>query len=131
MINTIIGKEYLILKEIDKGSTSIIYLVKSIITQEQYAAKVYIAQSDYFLKEVDILKRLSLYNYKGIIHLISYGEESIVNEETNDEEENNNIQYIILDYIPNNDLFYHVKKSKGLIENEAKCIFYKFFVFRY
>ena len=125
MINTIIGKEYLILKEIGKGSTSIIYLVKSIITQEKYGAKVYITQSDFFLKEVEILKRLSLYNYKGIIHLISYGEESIVNEETNDEEENNIIQYIILDYIPNNDLFYHVKKSKGLIENEAKYIFYK------
>ena len=125
MTNTIIGKEYLIIKEIGKGSTSIIYLVQSIITQEKYAAKVYKTHSEYFLKEVDILKKLSLYNFKGIIHLISYGEEPIVNEETNDEEENNNQQYIILDYIPNNDLFYHVKKSKGLNENEAKYIFYK------
>ena len=125
MINQVIGKEYLILKEIGKGGTSIIYLVKSLITQETYAAKIYKTQSKYFLNEVDILKRLSLYNSKGIIHLISYGEESIINEETDDEEENNNQQYIILDYIPNNDLFYLVKKSKGLNEIEAKCIFYK------
>ena len=126
MIGTIIGKEYLILKEIGKGSTSIIFLVKSIITQEKYAAKIYQTKSAYFLKEVEILKKLSLCNSKGIIHLISYGEEQIVKEEIKDEEEdNNNQQYIILDYIPNKDLFYLVKKSKGLNEIEAKNIFYK------
>ena len=125
MINDIIGKEYLILKEIERGGTSIIYLVKSTITQEIYAAKVYTTKSQYYLNEVEILKKLSLYNTPGIIHLISYGEEPIIREDIDDDEEEYYIQYIILDYIPNKDLLYHIKKLKGLNENKTKQIFYK------
>ena len=67
----IIGKEYLILREIDQGLSSIVYLVKSIVTGEIYAAKVYKTYSEYYLNEVSSLKILSSLNCPNIIHIIS------------------------------------------------------------
>lgn len=118
----IIGGEYLIIKELEKGGTSKVYLVKSLITEEMYAAKVYQTQCEYFHREVEILKRLSLYNISGIVHLISSGTSPIVRDGIPDEDNN---PYIIISYIPNKDLLYHVQKSKGLDERTAKILFYK------
>ena len=127
----IIGKEYLIIKEIESGSTSNVYLVKSLRTEEIYTAKVFKNESKYYLNEIEVLKKLSLYNCPGIINLISYGQAPVIKDEASDDEEEEddddyeNKQYIILDYIPNKDLFHYIKKSNGLDERTAKFIFYK------
>ena len=124
-MSEIIGQEYLILKTIGSGFTSNIYLVKSIATEEIYAAKVYNYTREnylFYLKEVEIMKKLSLINIPGIIRLISYGEEPIIRDGMPDE---NAVQYIIMDYMPNKDLFYYVKNKSGLTEREAYSIFRK------
>ena len=117
-----IGKEYLILKEINNGATSNIYLVKSIKSKEIYAAKIYKFESErkYFYKEIESLKRL--YDTPGIAHLISFGESSILKEGI---PEDDTQQYIILDYVSNLDLFYYVKNSNEIDENKIKSLFYR------
>ena len=92
MKTEIIGKEYLILREIDQGLSSIVYLVKSIVTGEIYAAKVYKTYSEYYLNEVSSLKILSSLNCPNIIHIISYGDEPIIKDGIPEKESH---QYII------------------------------------
>ena len=124
-MSEIIGQEYLIIKTIGSGFTSNIYLVKSIATEEIYAAKVYNCSREnylFYLKEVEIMKKLSLNNTPGIIRLITYGEEPIIRDGIPDE---NIVKYIIMDYMPNKDLFYYIKKQRGLTEREAYTIFRK------
>ena len=121
-MSEIIGREYLIKALIGSGFTSDIYLVKSIVNEGIYAAKVYKSQNEYFLKEIEIMKKLSINNTPGIVHLVSYGGEPIIRNGIPDE---NVVHYIIMDYIPNKDLFYYVKKNRGLNEREAQYIFRK------
>ena len=122
MTSEIIGKDYLIIKYLDYGATSTVYMVRSIEKDTIHAAKVFTTCSDYFLNEVKALKRLSLDNNQGIIHLIDYGNEPII-KDGNPEKETS--QYIIMDYLPNKDLFMYVRQSDGLDEGTAKLIFYK------
>ena len=117
-----IGKEFLMLREIDSGKTSTVYLVKSMKTEKIYAAKVYEENSESFFNEVDILEKLSSLNSPNIIHLISYGEDYIINNGIPEKEEK---QYIILEYMPNNDLFYYATHLNGINEQKIKKIFYK------
>lgn len=121
-MNQTIGKEFLILKELNSGATSNIYLVKSIKSEEIYAAKVYKKESErkYFYKEIESLKRL--YNAPGIAHLVTYGENSIIKEGIPEDEIQ---QYIILDYLSNKDLFFFVKNFNGINENKIKSLFHK------
>ena len=117
-----IGKEYLILKQIDSGHTATVYLVKSIITNKIYAAKIYEEKSQLFSKEVEILKKLSTLNYPNIINLISYGDDYIINNGIQEEETK---QYLILEYMPNNDLLYYAKNLNENDEQSVKKVFYK------
>lgn len=117
-----IGQDYLILKEINQGATSNVYLVESIFDKKIYAAKVYKSQSEYYLKEIRVLGKLSLNKIPGIVNLICYGEECIIKEGI---PEDINKQFLIMEYLPNNDLFFYVKRNNGLNEKEAKNIFYK------
>ena len=117
-----IGKEFLMLREIDSGNTSTVYLVKSMKTEKIYAAKVYEENSESFFNEVDILEQLSSLNSPNIIHLISYGEDYIINNGIPEKETK---QYIILEYMPNNDLFYYATHLNGINEQKIKKIFYK------
>ena len=122
MTTEIIGKEYLIVKYLDSGATSTVYMVKSIEKGTIYAAKVFLNHSKYFFNEVEALKRLSLENNNGIINIIEYGDEPIIKDGIPEKESS---QYIIMDYLANNDLFMYVKQSEGLKEEIAKLIFYK------
>ena len=122
MEEEIIGKKYLILKELDCGATSRVYLVRSIENEEIYAAKVYMNHSHYYLNEIEILKMLNLQENPGIVRLIEYGEEPIIRNGIAEEE---NYQYIILNYLPNKDLFYYIKDLNGFNERTAKFFFYK------
>jgi serine/threonine protein kinase len=117
-----IGKEFLMLREIDSGNTSTVYLVKSMKTEKIYAAKVYGENSESFFNEVDILEQLSSLNSPNIIHLISYGEDYIINNGIPEKETK---QYIILEYMPNNDLFYYATHLNEINEQNIKKIFYK------
>ena len=49
-----IGKDILILNQLDRGATSTVYLVNSIKNGEMYAAKVYNESSKYYSNEIDI-----------------------------------------------------------------------------
>lgn len=118
MVREIIGKEYLIIEKIEEGATAQVYLLENITTKKLYAAKIYKNENKYFLNEVEILSQLSSYDTPGINSLVSFGEEII-------EEGDDKRQYIILDYIPNKDLFYLIQKTKGLDENKIKFLFYK------
>ena len=117
-----IGKEFLMLREIDSGNTSTVYLVKSMKTEKIYAAKVYEENSESFFNEIDILEQLSSLNSPNIIHLISYGEDYIINNGIPEKETK---QYIILEYMPNNDLFYYATHLNDINEQNIKKIFYK------
>ena len=117
-----IGKEFLIINELDSGATSTVYLVKSIKNEEIFAAKVYNESCECYLNEIEILKRLSSLNCPNIIKLISYGEEYII---INGIQEINKKKYILLDYLPNKDLFFYVSNLKEMNENNIKNIFYK------
>ena len=116
----IIGNEYYILRNLDYGGTSKVYLIKSIKTEKNYVAKIYNSKSKYYENEVKILKKISLLNVSNIIRLISYGEEEI-KEDSNSEPENK--QYIILDYLPNKDLFSYIKNNNEINEQEALHFF--------
>ena len=105
-----IGQDYLILKEINQGATSNVYLVESIFDKKIYAAKVYKSQSEYYLKEIRVLGKLSLNKTPGIVNLICYGEECIIKEGI---PEDINKQFLIMEYLPNNDLFFYVKRNNG------------------
>ena len=118
----IIGKKYLILKKLDDGTISTVYLVKSIKKEEIYAAKVYNTYSKCYFNEIEALNNLSSLNHKNIVHLKEYGEEFIINDGI---QEQNKKQYIILDYLPNKDLFYYISYSHEINEKKAKSIFCK------
>lgn len=117
-----IGQKFVIQKKIDNGGTSTIYLVKSIKTEKIYAAKIYFRPNKYYYNEVEMLKRLSLLNNPYLINLIAYGEEPIMKDDLIIKEKK---QYIVLDYIPNNDLFFHITHSNGINEKDAKILFSK------
>ena len=117
-----IGKKFLVLWTIYSVDTISVYLVKSIKTEKIYAAKVYEENSEFFFNEVEILEKLSSLNSPNIIHLISYGEDYIINNGIPEKETK---QYIILEYMPNNDLFYYATHLNGINEQNIKKIFYK------
>ena len=117
-----IGKKFLVLRTIYSVDTTTVYLVKSMKTEKIYAAKVYEENSESFFNEIDILEQLSSLNSPNIIHLISYGEDYIINNGIPEEEEK---QYIILEYMPNNDLFYYATHLNGINEQKIKKNYYR------
>ena len=112
----IIAKEYYILKNLDNGGTSNVYLLKSMKNERNYVAKIYNSKCKYYEKEVEILKKISLLNAPNIIRLISYGEEEIKIDSYSEPE---NKQYIILDYCPNKDLLSYIMNMDGIDEQMA------------
>ena len=117
-----LGNEILIINELDSGATSTVYLVKSIKNEEIFAAKVYNEPSKSYLNEIEILKRLASLNCPNIIKLISYEEEYIINNGIPEKEKK---QYILIDYLPNKDLFFYISHLKEMNESNIKSIFYK------
>ena len=112
----IIAKEYYILKKLDNGGTSNVYLLKSMKNERNYVAKIYNSKCKYYEKEIEILKKISLLNAPSIIRLISYGEEEIKIDSYSEPE---NKQYIILDYCPNKDLLSYIMNMDGIDEQMA------------
>ena len=117
-----IGKDFLIINELDSGATSKVYLVKSFKNEEIFAAKVYNESYECYINEIEILKRLSSFNCPNIIKLISYGEDYII---INGIPEKEKKQYILLDYLPNKDLYFYISNLKEKNESNIKTLFYK------
>ena len=117
-----IGKDFLIINELDSGATSKVYLVKSFKNEEIFAAKVYNESYECYINEIEILKRLSSLNCPNIIKLISYGEDYII---INGIPEKEKKQYILLDYLPNKDLYFYISNLKEKNESNIKTLFYK------
>jgi serine/threonine protein kinase len=117
-----IGNNYIIKRDLDKGATATVYLVECIKTAKIYAAKLYDKINDYNKTEIEILKKLSSSNNPYIIHLISWGEEYILIDGV--AENNEKKLFIIIDYLPNKDLFSYIK-SNEIDENMVKNFFYK------
>lgn len=117
-----IGNQYIIKTDLDNGATATVYLVECIKTGKIYAAKLYDKINDDNKTEIEILKRLSSSNNPYIIHLISWGEEYILIDGV--AENNEKKLFIIIDYLPNKDLFSYIKSNK-IDENMAKNLFYK------
>ena len=117
-----IGNNYIIKRDLDKGATATVYLVECIKTAKIYAAKLYDKFNDYNKTEIEILKKLSSSNNPYIIHLISWGEEYILIDGV--AENNEKKLFIIIDYLPNKDLFSYIK-SNEIDENMVKNFFYK------
>ena len=117
-----IGNDYIILKRINNGFTSTIFLVKSIKNDKIYAAKVYDQPSKYFINEVKNLKKLSSLKSNNIIHIIDYGEEQILIDGI---PENVKKQYIIMNYIPNKNLLHYITHTTSMDEKKVKYIFSK------
>ena len=122
MKTEILLNKYLVLKPFDNGGTANIYLVEEIKTGKKYIEKVF-NNSKYYEIELNILKHLSSLNSPNIIKLISYSDEQTkIDNESND---NENKKYIILDYIPNEDLLNYISFVNGLNEQETKKMFYQ------
>ena len=117
-----IGNQYIIKTDLDNGATATVYLVECIKTGKIYAAKLYDKINDDNKTEIEILKRLSSSNNPYIIHLISWGEEYILIDGV--AENNEKKLFIIIDYLPNKDLFSYIN-SNEIDENMAKNLFYK------
>ena len=118
-----IGNDYIILKRINNGFTSTIFLVKSIKNDEIYAAKVYDQPSKYFINEVKNLKKLSSLKTNNIIHIIDYGEEQILIDGI---PENVKKQYIIMNYIPNKNLLHYITHTTSMDEKKLNIYFLKY-----
>ena len=117
-----LNNKYDILEKKGSGATSKVYLVKDPETEKIYAAKVMKQPTDYYDKEVEILKSLKSANNPFIVNLIENGTGNVVLKDKVLE----NKQYIVLENAPKGELFYYLYCYKqGLQEKYSKVIFVK------
>ena len=116
-----INDKYEILENKGKGSSAMVYLAKNKETKKNYAIKVFKDISSDFKNEISFQEKVSLLNIPYLIKLIEYGNGPI---RINYEEEEK--QYIVLDYASNGELFDYIYCSQNwLKEKYAKLIFGK------
>jgi len=117
-----LNNKYDILEKKGSGATSKVYLVKDPETEKIYAAKVMKQPTDYYDKEVEILKSLKSANNPFIVNLIENGTGNVVLKDKVLE----NKQYIVLENAPKGELFNYLYCYKqGLQEKYSKVIFVK------
>ena len=116
-----IDNRYIIIKKIGYGFTANVYLVKDIIIQTLYAAKVLKKPSEYFQNEINILNELRGINNSHLVNLITSGEGKI--SRGNKEKRR---QYIILENASKGELMnYILYAQSGLGERLSKLIFFR------
>ena len=117
-----IGNKYIILEEKGQGLTSNVFLVKDLLTEKIYAAKVLKKPLIYFDKEIEILNSLKKINNPYIVNLIESGTMEIIKDNKSLQKK----QYLILEYAKKGELFKYIFNiKKGLQEKYSKLIFYK------
>ena len=107
----IISDKYIIIRKINEGLSSKIYLVKDKETQKEYVAKIF-KNNINNNKEIEIYNRIKELNNIGILKLYSSGEIKILNKEKEYEFR----KYYILEYATKGDLFKYIFFSRGLGE---------------
>ena len=116
----IISDKYIIIRKINEGLSSKIYLVKDKETQKEYVAKIFKNNINND-KEIEIYNRIKELNNIGILKLYSSGEIKILNKEKEYEFR----KYYILEYATKGDLFKYIFFSRGLGEKLSPIIFKK------
>ena len=120
-IQEAIDNRYIIIKKIGYGFTANVYLVKDIINQTLYAAKVLKKPSEYFQNEINILNELRGINNSHLVNLITSGE-GIISRGNKEKRR----QYIILENASKGELMnYILYTQRGLGERLSKLIFFR------
>ena len=117
-----INNKYIILEEKGHGSSAYVYLVEDKKDKKLYAAKVFELGPSFFIKEIEILKKVSsLYN-PFIIKLIEYGEGPVKAPSKPKKDR----KYAILEYASKGILSDYIYcPEKGFSERHVKLIFHK------
>ena len=117
-----LDNKYAILEKKGSGATARVYLVKDPETEKIYAAKIMKKSTDFFDKEIEILKSLKSANNPFIVNLVDNGTGNVVLKDKVLE----NRQYIVLEYAPKSELFHYLYCCKeGFPEKYSKVIFVK------
>ena len=117
-----LNNKYDILEKKGSGATSKVYLVKDPETEKIYAAKVMKEPTEFYDREIEILKSLKSANNPFIVNLIDNGTGNVVLKDKILE----NKQYIVLEYAPKGELFNYLFCCKqGFQEKYSKVIFVK------
>ena len=99
-----IDNKYMILQEKGQGSSSNVFLVKDLNTNENCAAKVLKESSNLFDTEIEILNYLKPINSPYIINLIKNDKGIIIRKDKLIEKK----QYLILEYAEKGELFNYI-----------------------
>ena len=115
----ILDNKYIILEKKGHGATANVYKIQDKNSNKIYAAKILNNHSDYFEKEIQMLKLLKS---PYIVNLIDFGNGKILKNDLFSE----NKQYIIIDYAEKGELFNYIfLPKKGFGEKYGKVIFTK------
>ena len=129
----ILDNKYVLKKRIGFGAQGDIYLVEKIDNNAELVVKlrnkedISSIEENFFLNEINILKKLRSKEKKYVPYLYDYGEGYIKKEGMNENEINlKKYLYLIIDYASKGDLYYYIKKNpKGFEELHAKILFKK------
>ena len=126
--NNKLDNHYNLIRFLDKGGFSKIYLVYNLNDNNRYAARIrrndlndLNLQDESFQQEIEMTSLASGLNNPYIIHLNRFGVGTMIESGTI----TNDVNYMILEYCSRGDLFKYIYKIKGFIERHAKYIFKK------
>ena len=124
--NTLDNKYEIIDDEFGVGGTAIVKIVKKILSENLYAAKIYYNPeeiSKYITNEINILKYITEKKIPYITNYIDDGKGPLINDEAEEEEDK---KYLILEYAPKGELLNYIYfPQKGFKEIYSKMIFQK------
>ena len=120
--NNKLDNHYNLIRFLDKGGFSKIYLVNNLNDNNKYAARIrrndhnnLDLQDESFQQEIEMTSLASGLNNPYIIHLNRFGIGTMIESGTI----TNDVNYMILEYCSRGDLFKYIYKIKGFIESHA------------
>ena len=129
----ILDNKYIIKKKLGNGAQGEIHLVENINNNAEVVVKLREKEGlspieeNFFLNEIEILKKLRNEDKKYVPYIYDSGEGYIKKEGMNEDEINlKKYLYLIMDYASKGDLFYYIKKNPtGFGERHGKILFKK------
>ena len=120
---SIINGKYKVLEKKGVGASAKVYLSENIENHKQYAVKVLKnVSTPSFMKEIEILKKVSSLKCPYIVNFIEFGEGPVKIYPKPSEQK----QYVVLEYASKGEIFDYIYCSQeGLKEKYAKLIFKK------